>query len=313
MYKLIRFYNQNRRKIIIIVLVIIFLLLLLQLFNYLAKTNQSVENKNIKNQENIQNNNEMISNKSAVSGKDISQTKLKNDSDIINEFFEYCNNGDIEKAYNILTDECKEEIYSSIENFKNNYYDYVFKGEKKSYTIENWTDNVYQVRITDDILSTGKLDTTETRQDYVSVVDDKLNINSYIKRTKLNKETIANDVKITVNQIDTYMDYEIYSLTIENNSNKTIKLDTNDDTKSVYLLDNNDHKYYFYNNEINENKLIISSKFKNTLKIKFMSSYGSTKKIQNLVFSKMILDFDDYKNSENKEQFKDFYNFKVNI
>ena len=39
MYKLIRFYNQNRRKIWMTILIIVFIIGIIQLLNYLAKSN----------------------------------------------------------------------------------------------------------------------------------------------------------------------------------------------------------------------------------------------------------------------------------
>lgn len=108
------------------------------------------------------------------------------------------------------------------------------------------------------------------------------------------------------------MDYEIYNLAIQNNSNKDILLDTSNDTKSIYLLDGKEMKYYFYNNEIIENKLLIKGDFTNSLKIKFASTYSSNKKIKKIVFSKVVLDYEKYENLENKEEYK-FYQINANV
>lgn len=318
MYNLIRFYNQNRKKIFKIILVIVFIIAIIQLLNYFAKKqNESDENININVESNITYEQEVISNKSAVSGTTVKGEKLQKDTEVIHDFFEYCNQGNIEQAYSVLTDECKEEMYPTLDDFKRIYYEYLFNGEKKSYTIENWTGSIYRVRITGDILSTGKLNENETRQDYMTVVQKdgeyKLNINSYVGRTTPNKTTENKDIKITVKSIDTYMDYEIYNLYIENNSSNDVLLDTDDDTKAVYLLDSNEKKYYYYNNEVLQNKLLVQSKLKSNLEIKFMSSYGSTKKIKSLVFSKMILNYQEYRNLDDKKQFTDFCKFEVNI
>lgn len=314
MYNLIRFYNQNRRKIIEIILIIVFIILIIQLLNYFSKKeNNNNENNNIIIKSNYDQ--EVISDKSAISGSKISGNKLNEDTDVIKSFYEYCNQGNIESAYNLLTDECKEEMFSNIDDFKEIYYNYLFNGEKKSYTIENWIGDTYVVRITGDILSTGKLDNTETRQDYVTIANNnKLNINSYIGRRQPDKKTqVTNDINITVKQVDTYMDYEIYSLYIENDSSNAILLDTSDDTKSVYLLDENKKKSYFYNNEINQSKLLVQSKFKINLKVKFSNSYSSSRKIKSIIFSKCILNYDEYKKLEDKTQFNDFSELKINL
>ena len=64
------------------------------------------------------------------------------------------------------------------------------------------------------------------------------------------------------------------------------------------------------NNEISENKLLVKNDFTRSLQIKFMNSYSSSRKIKNLVFSKMVLDYSEYKNLENKENY-DYYQFIV--
>ena len=166
-----------------------------------------------------------------------------------------------------------------------------------------------------DILSTGKIDDNATKTDYISVIsegeDYKLDINNYVGKKSINKSTEKENIKIMVTDVDTYMDYEIYNLIIENNSDNKIMLDTGNDSKNVYLLDSNDMKYYFYNNEIIENQMIISSKYKTNVKIKFSNKYSSNRKIEQLVFSKLILDYDKYK--ENEDKYNEFYMFEINL
>ncbi len=316
MYNLIRFYNQNRKKIIKIILVIVFIIGLIQLLDFFSKREN--KNEDVINEINkTKYSNTVISDKSAISGSSVSENKLKKDTDIINDFFKYCKNGNIESAYNLLTDECKEEMYTTIDDFKTMYYDVIFNGERKSYTIENWNDNIYSVKITGDILSTGKLNNDEIRQDYVTVVERedgyKLNINNYIEREKPNKVTKKNNVVVTVTQIDTYMDYKIYNLYVENNSDDTIVMDLNNDIKSIYLLDKNDQKSYSFNNDTDQNKFVVKSKFKNNIKMKFNNSYSSTRKMKSIVFSKFISNYDEYSKLENKSDYSNWTELKIQI
>ena len=282
MYKLIRFYNQNRRKIIKIILIIVFIIAIIQLLNYFSKRdNRSEKSINNENINNVIYGKEVISDKSAVTGDGVSEKQLKNDSEIINKFLNYCNEGNLNEAYNILTDECKDEMYPTIDDFKKIYYDNTFGGKKKSYTIENWMEDTYQVNITEDSLATGRLDKNETKQDYITVLEKdktyKININNYIGRKSVNKVTETKNIKFTIQSIDTYMDYQTYNIQVENNTDNTVLLDTGDSTKSVYLLDSKKMKYYFYNNEIIKEKFKIQGKYKNTIKIKFNNSYSSSR------------------------------------
>ena len=315
MYKLMRFYNQNKGKIWTIILIIVFILGIIQLLNYFAKTNVTSKKVESISTNNTEINQEVVSDKSTISGQNVSSTKLKQDTDVINEFVKYCNDGNINSAYNLLTEECKEEMFPSVEDFNSIYYSKLFDSYK-THTIENWIGNTYKINFTGDILSTGNLSSNESKQDYITVVkedgESKLNINNYIGRNNLNKTTEYKEVKATVTRIDTYMDYEVYNLSIQNNSENDILLDTSNDTKSVYLLDGKEMKYYFYSNEIVENRLIVKSKFTNDIQIKFSNSYNSSRKIDNLVFSKLVLNYDEYKDLENKEEYN-LTQFRINI
>jgi len=322
MWKLIRYYNKNRKKIFKIILIISSIIGLIQLLDYWAEKENEENNKiqlnvSTNSSNNVDNYQEIISDKSQISGQKVSENKLKKDEDIIKTFVKYCNEGNIEAAYQILTDECKELMFPTIQDFNNIYYSKIFNGQSRNYTVENWVGNVYQVKYTEDILSTGNLSSSNTKNDYITIVSEneekKLNINNYVGRKIPNKTTEYRDIKITVTSIDTYMDYEIYNLSIENNSENTILLDTSDDTKSIYLLDNNNMKYYSYSHEILENKLIIQSKFKNKLQIKFTNSYSSSRNMKSLVFSKFILNYDEYKKLDNTKEYQNFYMYKVNI
>lgn len=316
MYNLIRFFNQNRKKIITVILIIVFIIAVIQILNFISKQQktQGLENIIIKN---ANYGDEVVSSKSLVTGKSVSEDELKSTSDVIKQFMEYCNNSNVESAYSLLTNECKEEMYPTLNDFNNIYFKYTFGGEKKTYTIENWIDNVYQVRITGDILSTGKIDNATTKQDYITIVEEnnelKLNINKYVGRSTPDKVTEIDNIKFTVTQVDTYMDYKEYNLLIENNSSNDILLDTSNDTKSIYLIDRDDKKTYFLSSEITPNQFVVQSKYKTNLKIKFAYEFASNNSLKNIVFSKSILNYDEYRKLDNKEQFNDFQELKIKI
>ena len=49
MRKLIKYFNQNRKKILLIVLIIVFLIILVRVLNYIVRTNIQEERNNISN------------------------------------------------------------------------------------------------------------------------------------------------------------------------------------------------------------------------------------------------------------------------
>lgn len=293
MYSIKRFYNQNRRNIWLVIIIIAFLFIIFRLINTFYSNSRRIEREalqnNVNNTNDIseENNNIIISNSSAT-GETISNSSLKTDTDVITEFLENCNNGNVEEAYNMLTDECKEEMFSTVEDFRTFYYGNIFNGSKVTFEIENWVNDIYKVDIVPDMLSTGKVNNT-VMQDYITVDnytgEYKLNINNYISRRDINKSQEKDNVKITVNYRDTYMEYEEYNLTIENNGETSIVLDDLTNLESMYIEDQNEMHYTAYTHEITKDMLEIPSGTSKTIEIKYYSRFSSSRNIEKLVFS----------------------------
>lgn len=320
MYKLIRFYNQNRKIIIRTILIIAFIICLIQLLNYFAKSNnKSKTNNTIKNENIVQNEvkEKLISNTSAISGEKISETKLIDDGTVIKNFMDYCNSKDIEKAYNLLSDECKEQMYSTEEEFYQKYYINIFDNKELTYSIENWTDNTYKVELLDDILSTGRITSDSKNLDYITIVEQdgesKLNINSFIGKEIINKESESDDIKTTLIEKNVYMDYEVYKIKIQNNTNNKICLDTKEFTDKIYIENNKGAKFYSAISEIEDDVLIINEGCTNEIEIKFNSSYSSSKKIINMIFENVVLNYKEYLKNANKEEYNDYYTLKIEL
>lgn len=293
MYSIKRFYDQNRRNIWLVIIIIAFLFIIFRLINTFYSNSRKMDrailqsNANNTNEISDENNNIIISNTSAI-GDTISNSSLKTDTDVITEFLENCNNGNVEEAYNMLTDECREEMFSTVEDFRTFYYGNIFNGSKVTFEIENWVNNIYKVDIVPDMLSTGKVNNT-VMQDYITVDnytgEYKLNINNYISRRDINKSQEKDNVKITVNYRDTYMEYEEYNLTIENNGETSIVLDDLTNLESMYIEDQNEMHYTAYTHEITKDMLEIPSGTSKTIEIKYYSRFSSSRNIERLVFS----------------------------
>lgn len=301
MYNIVRFYNQNRRDIWKIVIIIASLILLLQLLNwYVGKTNSKKQNLNISNDTTQSNSNtvQIKSQNSAVTGGKISNERLNSETDLIEKFLENCNNNKIEEAYGMLTEECKEELYPTVEKFNDNYCEVFLNQYRASYEIENWFGDTYKVDIVPDILATGKSNNNYKNQDYITIKkvegEYKLNINRYIGRTSIEGTKEQDGIFIKVNYKDVYMDYEKYNITARNNTNKNIFLDSSADVKTMYLEDKNEIKYPAITNEIEKADLRFIGGEEKTLNIKYYTRYSSSKTIMKLVFSNVILDSDKY-------------------
>lgn len=165
MNKLIRLYNQNRFVFWVIIIIIALIFIVIQTLNSIVK--QDSENKksemlqNALNQANMVQNqtiqNKVQADKSISTGEKV--VNAKSNEELIKEFVKCCNEGKLEIAYNMLTDECKETLYPSLERFKKGYVDRIFY-ITRLYGLENWYStskyDTYYVKYTENILASRK-------------------------------------------------------------------------------------------------------------------------------------------------------------
>ena len=215
MNRIIRWYNKNRKIFWVIVFIAIIVINLPRALNEYAKDKKEKSSS-------ISNNTTTYGNKSysIISGETVKEETNKENTDIINSFIGYCNNEEIEKAYEILSNNCKQKLYPTIDEFKDKYYNIIFNN-KKSYDIQSWVSNgkyyTYKINLKENILSTGNANSSSI-EDYYTIVYEsgsyKLNINSYIGNEKINRFNETDSVKIEVLSKDIFMDYEIYNINV---------------------------------------------------------------------------------------------------
>ena len=300
MHDLISWYNRNRRKLgIAVISIIVIGSIVWRLINAVnVDRNYSIQQKNGSNaDENPFNEITMQSQKSAITGKKIT-TESKAIS-VIDKFVSLCNSGNINEAYNLLSDECREEVYPQITAFQKKYYNTIFGKGKRNVSIENWIDNIFMVKYYEDVLATGNVSDKNTVLDYITIKTDKegqykLNINSYIGRTEIDKSSSSENVQIRVVRKDIYFEYEIYTFEVTNNTENNIAIGDKDNDNSTYLKDGNDIKYTAYMNEIAQEDLVVYAKQSRTIKIKYFNEYNSTRRIKELSFSSIILDYNAF-------------------
>ena len=319
MHNLRHFYYQNKEKIWKVVLFIAFLLGIIFFLNRNVgeDSNKNLYTSNSSNTNYMDEQNKTyISDKSAISGGTVTQEEVKQVNNTISRFLQYCKSGDAEQAYNMLSNNCKENGYNTLDKFKEKYIKSKF--DKDSiYEIEKWIDRTYKISISKDILATGNVNDNTKITDYITIVtensEEKININSYIGEQEINKETTQNNVRITAISKKIYMDYEIYDFKIENLSNKTIKIDTLQKIGTMYLEDKNGDKYNAHAHEILEQDLEINSKQQLNISIKYANTYSGNRKIKKIVFENIILDYVKYKSIDNIEKFEDVCKLTINL
>ena len=92
------------------------------------------------------------------------------------------------------------------------------------------------------------------------------------------------------------MDYTIANIDIKNDNKNTICLDTKQGEQTLYLYDYNYVKYSALLNEIAEERLIVYRNMKNNINIKFNKVYNPEREIAGLVFTDIVLNYEEYIN-----------------
>ena len=303
MLKITRLYNRNRRVIWTGLIIVIFCIAIIGLVNiaYQQQASKNMEqiSKQLQEESKKENPSEVVDyNKAAQSltaGGAVEKEVRDEIQGVLEQFIQYVTNEQIEQAYGLLTEDCKAILYPTIEGFEQKYCQDLYH---KIYDFQSWssTDNtyVYQVRFFDNMLSAGLDLTNHYLEDYITVLKKgdvyKVNIHSFIKADNIRKTAEANKVQFKVNNVETYLDYEIYEIEITNDSSKEIILDTREKDNSVYVKNNDSLKIQALLYENTDEDLRVQAGESKKIRIKFNNTFNGEKRIISLGFSDIILD-----------------------
>ena len=178
--------------------------------------------------------------------------EIKNDSvdDTMKLFVYYCNNGEISKAYSMLTDDCKNAMFKTEKQFKDIYVKSIFNGTR-DYTMIKWSTDanktVCQVQFFADMLATGGGEGNKTQEYYTFIKNNdgsyKMNINNFIYASVEDINNEQNNIKVKITKVEVYDSYEEYTISITNNREKEICLTGNKYNKNLYLKGENGATY----------------------------------------------------------------------
>ena len=303
MLKIIRLYNKNRRIIWISLIIVIFCIAIIGVINkvYQEQANKNMEQYSKQSQEasNKENPSEVVdyneAAQSITTGGSVDQDIKDEVQGVLEQFIQYVTSKQVEQAYNLLTEDCKEILYPTLEGFEQKYCQDLYD---KIYDFQSWssTDNtyVYQVRFYDNMLSAGLDFTNHYLEDYITVLKKgdvyKVNIHNFIRANNIRKTAEANKVQFKVNNVETYLDYEIYEIEVTNDSSKEIILDTREKDNSVYVKNNDGLKIQALLYENTDEDLRVQAGESKKIRIKFNNTFNGEKRIISLGFSDIILD-----------------------
>ncbi len=307
MHRLISMYSKNRLKVWAIIIMIILGLSLIQVLNKSARNKekeaQMEKRENIvkgSNSENEQEKDYQKESNTLTSNSEVSEKYQVKFGKIIDDFYTACIENDIEKAYGLLSDDCKNLMYPNQNLFESLYCKGKFSGSKE-YSFQSWATGryiyIYQVKIFDNMLSTGKASEQGYIEDYVTLVPDedsfKLNVNSFIGTKVIGEKSADGSLTIQANSKEIYKDYEIYKFKVKNNTQDKILLDTGEKTDTMYIVDDIKNRYKAFSYEKSKNELLIEPDETKIVEIKYDRAFNSQRNVEKIIFSN-IVKYDEY-------------------
>lgn len=302
MYKLWKYYNQNRLKVWTIILAIILTLAMIRTLNSKLKNKtQDTDKGTTSNVVSYHNESQ-----SMLTGGSVPKAYSDEFGKFINQFFTCCIEHDPQTAYSMVSNDTKQELYQTEELFEKNYYENKFSGNKE-FSFQSWSSSnslyIYQVKIFDNMLATGKTNDKYV-EEYVTISIEngeyKLNLNSYLGRTIINKKTENEKLVVNVDRVDSYLDYEIYTLSIQNKTDEDILLDTRRRTNTCYVMDKLENKFEAFLYENKDNELKFAPNELKTICIKFNVANRENLQIKSINFTD-IVNVSDYNNDSSIE------------
>ena len=207
----------------------------------------------------------------------------------ISEFIKYCNEKEYEKAYELLSEDCRKNLYPKMDDFKI-YVNLIFT-TKKICNIQNFSNKdgnyIYTVTIIDDIMATGSTGLEkieEYEETFVMKEEDgeiKLSIRGYIGNEKIDKMYEDDYLKITID--DSKVEYETitYSVKIKNKTDYIIVLEDSSQKYEVVLDINGEYRR---RKGIFLDSILLYPDETKTFELKYTKFYDEKGKINNIIF-----------------------------
>lgn len=226
-------------------------------------------------------------------------------NELISKFVGYCNNKEYAQAYNLISEDCKQALYPSLADFKK-YVDNIYKS-KKIYNIQNFSNvgktYIYDVRILNDILSTGTNDGGYVYYEEKFVMKDtknglKMSIGGFIAKEDLNIVTEDEYLKFNIEYKLVDYETETYVVSITNRTQYPIILQDTTISDEVQL-DIQTQKRTAITEK--DDLIMINPRDTDTFKIRFTKFVDDGNTATRLIFNNIRV-LESYSSDENAEE-----------
>ena len=217
----VRHFFKEYYKIILLIVVIALLLILINRF-LIGRRNKVAPSTTYKPNEAV-----LDSKESTVPNK-----VSKSFEDFIKDYVGYCNNRNYVAAWNLISEDCKENFFGNSYDTYVQYVQQKFNGNTKRYSIQNYSNidgkYIYNVRIFDDFLATGLTNQRYVFQEekIVASYDENKNIvfsvGNYVGSKDINYMASNDYLRAEITEVIEKYSFVIYKFKFLNRTNNTI-------------------------------------------------------------------------------------------
>lgn len=229
--KIIEFFKKHKKEVVILILVA---WLILFIYNTILKNQQ----KQLSTPSTTYTPHVSVMDKES----EVPEEYQKPIESIIDTYFNYCNTQEYEKAYNLISEECRAKLYPTLDQFTG-YVDQVFQKKKKIYNIQDYSnvDNkyIYNIRILDDILSNGTTDGYYYYEEKFVMIEEngqiKLSIGEYIGDEQPGIKVEDDNMVVEILNKSVEYETETYTVKVTNKTDKYIVISDNYQADEINL------------------------------------------------------------------------------
>lgn len=275
--RIIDFFRRNKRKIIIVLIawVVVFTINYIMGQMKLAELPESSYEKHTP----------------IISGSEVPKKDKEPIEELIDEYVEYCMNKEYDKAYAILSEDCKEEVYPTIESFKSHVNRTYLEG--KTYNIKSYSTQketyTYRLRVIDDIMATGYNNgESDEYEDLITITKKNdtyyLSIQNFILTQEKNIIYEDDYMRIWIEKVKHYYDKEKYVVKIRNKTNYYIVI-ANDQSPNEVLLNLGDDTRKRETQVYTNNNIFIRSGNTATFEMTFPKYFDESSTSTSIIFN----------------------------
>lgn len=224
---------------------------------------------------------------------DTSKTVSKNVSGpiekMIEEYVGYCNDGNWQMAFDMLSDACKEYSFNNdIQEFMK--YAYTKMPTEKKYAIQDYSNDgntyIYQIKYTDDLLASGLTNTTYQYTEEKMVFKRKkdgsieMAVGNFVDFGDIKNISENNYLKVDVKSVVKYYSAEVYTIRITNRTENTIVIADGQEDNEILLNLQSDNREP--QDEIDN--LVLEPKESRTIGLSFQKFYDNENNSKSITF-----------------------------